>query len=225
MAYSACPTLCLRPPQAPDREFLIRCSYVEIYNERIRDLLNLDPKARAPKPYDSLEGVQLKPAPVEQMITDPSQIRAAALKAEKQRSVGSTDMNERSRYGAQPGGVVTGAAVATLLTPAPSVATPRHVPLTGSRSHTIFRIVVESRERRDDRRSSEEDIDAVLVGCLTLVDLAGSESVRSTGAVRDALLWRECVVRAAFPHPPPPIDSSCRPASAKRRLATSTSRC
>ncbi|KAH8050274.1 hypothetical protein JL722_11479 [Aureococcus anophagefferens] len=44
-----------------------------------------------------------------------------------------------------------------------------------SRSHTVFRIVVESKVR-DDEASG------VLVGALSLVDLAGSESVRLTGA-------------------------------------------
>lgn len=146
--------------QAPDREFLIRCSYVEIYNERIRDLLH--PDTPELKVHESVKkGVHLHPAPKEVMITHPRQIRSAAKKGDKKRSVGATDMNERS-----------------------------------SRSHTIFRIVVESRERREDRRNSEEDIDAVLVGALTLVDLAGSESVRLTGAVRIAQ-WNCLRARAA----------------------------
>jgi len=45
-----------------------------------------------------------------------------------------------------------------------------------SRSHTVFRIVVESRPR-----AAGEDT-GVLVGALSLVDLAGSESVRLTQA-------------------------------------------
>ena len=71
-----------------------------------------------------------------------------------------------------------------------------------SRSHTIFRITIESREKepvRDDSDSEESDSDAesekgfafaknysnkpgVLISTLNLVDLAGSESVRNTGA-------------------------------------------
>lgn len=65
----------------------------------------------------------------------------------------------------------------------------RHVGCTemnsrSSRSHTLFRLVVESQERYvDGVHASPEDVDpAVLVATLNLVDLAGSESVRHTGA-------------------------------------------
>jgi centromeric protein E len=69
-----------------------------------------------------------------------------------------------------------------------------------SRSHTIFRITVESRRRKqndaysDDDSSVDSDDDdddegdgAVRVSTLNLVDLAGSESVRHTGATGDRL--------------------------------------
>lgn len=45
---------------------------------------------------------------------------------------------------------------------------------TSSRSHTVFRMVIESR--------AKDDPEAVWVSCLTLVDLAGSERVAKTGA-------------------------------------------
>lgn len=53
-----------------------------------------------------------------------------------------------------------------------------------SRSHTLFRLVVESQQHYvPDIHASEDDVDpAVLVATLNLVDLAGSESVRHTGA-------------------------------------------
>ncbi len=53
-----------------------------------------------------------------------------------------------------------------------------------SRSHTIFRVVVESKERfTEGVHTSEDEVDdAVRVATLNLVDLAGSESVRHTGA-------------------------------------------
>ena len=50
---------------------------------------------------------------------------------------------------------------------------------TSSRSHTIFKLVVESKE---SARVGYEADGAVLVASLNLVDLAGSESVRHTGA-------------------------------------------
>ena len=55
-----------------------------------------------------------------------------------------------------------------------------------SRSHTIFKIVCESR-LREEFLSSTNDSGGVLVGQLSLVDLAGSESVRYTGAKGETL--------------------------------------
>lgn len=65
----------------------------------------------------------------------------------------------------------------------------RHVGCTemnsrSSRSHTIFRLVVESQQMFDEKvHASQEEVDpSTLVATLNLVDLAGSESVRHTGA-------------------------------------------
>lgn len=65
----------------------------------------------------------------------------------------------------------------------------RHVGCTemnsrSSRSHTIFRLVVESQQMYDEKvHASQEEVDpSTLVATLNLVDLAGSESVRHTGA-------------------------------------------
>lgn len=49
-----------------------------------------------------------------------------------------------------------------------------------SRSHTVFRVVVESREKQEGDAESIEG--AVRVAHLNLVDLAGSERVSNTGA-------------------------------------------
>jgi len=53
---------------------------------------------------------------------------------------------------------------------------------TSSRSHTIFKLVVESKARLVEGQTEDESAGAVLVAALNLVDLAGSESVRHTGA-------------------------------------------
>lgn len=65
----------------------------------------------------------------------------------------------------------------------------RHVGCTemnsrSSRSHTIFRLVVESQQMYNEKvHASQEEVDpSTLVATLNLVDLAGSESVRHTGA-------------------------------------------
>ena len=148
----AASTIFERISSSPNRVFLLRCSYVEIYNENIRDLLDTDSKPKIRE--DATKGVFLDCK--EEIITSMQVLLDCKHQGERNRSVGVTNMNEQS-----------------------------------SRSHTIFRVVVESKERPAisgdedaDRRMSEEDVDgAVLVATLNLVDLAGSESVRLTGAV------------------------------------------
>uniref|UniRef100_A0A0A9DJE5 Kinesin-like protein n=1 Tax=Arundo donax TaxID=35708 RepID=A0A0A9DJE5_ARUDO len=53
--------------------------------------------------------------------------------------------------------------------------------LYSSRSHTIFRMVIESREKVDENEPGDS-CDAVRVSVLNLVDLAGSERASKTGA-------------------------------------------
>ena len=57
-----------------------------------------------------------------------------------------------------------------------------------SRSHTIFRIIIESCDKVEDESGHEENIGtAVKVSHLNLVDLAGSERAAQTGAVGSQL--------------------------------------
>jgi len=56
-----------------------------------------------------------------------------------------------------------------------------------SRSHTVFRVTIESRANTNDDDDEEDDVSAVLVAQLNLVDLAGSERVGKTGASGDRL--------------------------------------
>ncbi|GIL95338.1 hypothetical protein Vretimale_1382 [Volvox reticuliferus] len=122
------------------REYLIRVSYMEIYNEDINDLLapeniKLPIKEGPYGPY--VCGLR------EDIVISPEQVLELLTTGEANRHIGSTKMNEKS-----------------------------------SRSHTIFRMVVES--RAVDAES--DDAGAVLVSALSLVDLAGSERVAKTGA-------------------------------------------
>ncbi|OQR88999.1 kinesin [Thraustotheca clavata] len=125
-----------------NRDFLIRVSYVEIYNEVIRDLLS-DDKEKSQNikiREDPKKGIYLEAH--EEYITDFDKLMTVVEQGDQRRAVGQTAMNEHS-----------------------------------SRSHSIFQIVIESKERSD-----EEDGVAYLVGVLNLVDLAGSESVRHTSS-------------------------------------------
>ncbi|KAA0722652.1 E Centromere protein [Triplophysa tibetana] len=130
----------------PKKEFLLRVSYMEIYNETVTDLL-CDSWKR--KPLEIREG-NYKNVYVadltEELVTSPEQALSWITKGEKNRHYGKTKMNQRS-----------------------------------SRSHTIFRMILESRERTD-LASGENADGAIIVSHLNLVDLAGAERASQTGA-------------------------------------------
>ncbi|KAI1900869.1 hypothetical protein AGOR_G00054290 [Albula goreensis] len=130
----------------PKKEFLLRVSYMEIYNETVTDLL-CDSWKR--KPLEIREG-NYKNVYVadltEELVTSAEQALSWIRKGEKNRHYGKTKMNQRS-----------------------------------SRSHTIFRMILESRERSDPASGENAD-GAIIVSHLNLVDLAGSERASQTGA-------------------------------------------
>jgi centromeric protein E len=148
--------------KAQDRIFLVRASFLEIYNEEVRDLLSNSNQTLQIR-EDPRRGVFVQSK--EEIVTDFDTLLGILFQGESNRAFASTAMNERS-----------------------------------SRSHTIFRITIESRkketnestERSDSDNDSDNDDDkenhvgrddgAVLISTLNLVDLAGSESVRHTGA-------------------------------------------
>ncbi|KAF7135026.1 hypothetical protein RHSIM_Rhsim08G0184500 [Rhododendron simsii] len=127
-----------------DREFLLRMSYMEIYNEEINDLLA--PEHRKLQIHESLERGIFVAGLREEIVASPEQVLEFMEFGESHRHIGETNMN-----------------------------------LYSSRSHTIFRMIIESRNRCED-----EDVgsscDAVRVSVLNLVDLAGSERAAKTGA-------------------------------------------
>ncbi|KAF9126503.1 hypothetical protein BGW39_006572 [Mortierella sp. 14UC] len=132
-----------------DREFLLRVSYLEIYNESIRDLLS--PEAIDLRIHeDRRRGVYVSPLK-EEIVTAPSQVMRIIERGDYQRHVSSTDFNAHS-----------------------------------SRSHSIFQIVIESRDRSPatagsptTRKPSSKSASAVRVSQLNLIDLAGSEKASS----------------------------------------------
>lgn len=128
-----------------DREFLIRIGYIEIYCEKIFDLLD-EKKHECTRMKENTPG-EWSVDQREVMATSEEMILEHYHIGNKWRRVGETNMNERS-----------------------------------SRSHTIFRITIESREVG---KTCEES--AVQVSNLNLVDLAGSERADQTKAEGDRL--------------------------------------
>ncbi|XP_045840350.1 centromere-associated protein E isoform X2 [Meles meles] len=127
----------------PDREFLLRVSYMEIYNETITDLL-CDTQKMKPLVIreDFNRNVYVADLTEEVVYTSEMALKWIT-KGEKNRHYGITKMNQRS-----------------------------------SRSHTIFRMILESREKGEPSNCDG----SVKVSHLNLVDLAGSERAAQTGA-------------------------------------------
>ncbi|XP_031401118.1 kinesin-like protein KIN-7O isoform X2 [Punica granatum] len=138
-----------------DREFLLRMSYMEIYNEEINDLLV--PEHLRLQIHENLErGIHVAGLQ-EEIVASPEQVLELMESGESHRHIGETNMNVYS-----------------------------------SRSHTIFRMIIESRDIQQKRKTESGDkhedegghtsCDAVRVSVLNLVDLAGSERAAKTGA-------------------------------------------
>ncbi|PIA57039.1 hypothetical protein AQUCO_00600041v1 [Aquilegia coerulea] len=128
-----------------DREFLIRVSYLEIYNEEIKDLLAPDDQKL--QIHESLERGIFVAGLREEIVNSAEQVLDLLQSGEVNRHFGETNMNARS-----------------------------------SRSHTIFRMVIESKGKDKSSTADYSSVDAIRVSVLNLVDLAGSERIVKTGA-------------------------------------------
>jgi len=124
----------------PQREFLLRVSYLEIYNEVINDLLRLEGSNLNVR-EDKKRGIFVDGLK-EEIVVSPEHVMHVINSGEAHRHVASTDYN-----------------------------------LISSRSHTIFRMIIESNLLGEgDKRTK--------VSGLTLIDLAGSEKVVSESSLR-----------------------------------------
>ncbi|CAI9115993.1 OLC1v1017027C1 [Oldenlandia corymbosa var. corymbosa] len=128
-----------------DREFLIRVSYMEIYNEEINDLLAVE-NQKLPI-HESLERGVFVAGLREEVVSSAEQVLGLLQRGEVNRHFGETNMNVRS-----------------------------------SRSHTIFRMVIESKGKETGSGDASISDDVIRVSVLNLVDLAGSERITKTGA-------------------------------------------
>lgn len=162
------------------REFLVRVSYLEIYNEQMVDLFSADAVAPATKPQMGSSGSRdLFGSSIGGGSFDRPERRVSRLqiKEDSERGVYVSGLKEEI--------VTSPTQVLELLR---TGVARRHVGETNmnaesSRSHTIFRMVVESRAVDENSSGAANGAqDAVLVATLNLVDLAGSERVVKTGA-------------------------------------------
>eukprot|EP01137_Pigoraptor_chileana_P022170 Opistho-2@86808 len=139
--------------ETPEREFLLRVSYIEIYNEVINDLF--EPESTNLKCHeDPKRGVYVGGLK-EHVVVSPDQVVSLLASGEAHRHVGRTNYNSVS-----------------------------------SRSHTVFTMVIESRDRanaaranagasqsRGSRTTMADGKSIVRLSTLSLIDLAGSEKI------------------------------------------------
>ena len=140
--------------ETPHREFLLRVSYLEIYNEKIHDLLSpavaasIGPGAPQPEEIklreDNKRGVFAYPLK-EEIVQSPTQLLRVIARGDQSRKTRSTQYNAQS-----------------------------------SRSHAVVQIVVESRERAPAGKMGKDKRaplvpGGVRVSTLSMIDLAGSE--------------------------------------------------
>jgi centromeric protein E len=78
----------------PGREFLIRVSYLEIYNEIIKDLLN--PERDNLKIHETPDREIFVGNLTEEIVLSPEDVSQLLIRGERNRHVGVTNMNERS---------------------------------------------------------------------------------------------------------------------------------
>jgi hypothetical protein len=156
----------MRKGEAKKREFVVKVSYFEIYNENIRDLLsddivrNISSSSSSPVTNRSNREKEIKIRTnehgeivvnvIQKKVSNFDEVIELLIEGKSHRTVAATDMNEYS-----------------------------------SRSHTVFRITVESRSR--DIMNEEQQLpvesqgqEIVRISDFNLVDLAGSESLKST---------------------------------------------
>ncbi|KAI3364122.1 hypothetical protein L3Q82_010799, partial [Scortum barcoo] len=155
----------------PKKEFLLRVSYMEIYNETVTDLL-VDSWKRKPLEVRETINKNIYVADLtEELVTSPAQALAWIRKGEKNRHYGKTKMNQRSSRSH------------TIFRMVSNTSTYCNIGFWENLYFSLFGFpqILESRERSDPASGENAD-GAIIVSHLNLVDLAGSERASQTGA-------------------------------------------
>ena len=142
----------IRSSSSPSSHFLVRASYIQIYNDTITDLLiapSSSPSSPSPTPLlireDKVRGVFIGGLS-EWVVRNTSEVMSLLKRGSAQRATGATKSNE-----------------------------------TSSRSHAVFMLTLEQ-TRRGDPSPAAATAPVFLTARLNLVDLAGSERIRLSGA-------------------------------------------
>eukprot|EP00842_Homolaphlyctis_polyrhiza_P000759 jgi/Hompol1/1684/HPOL_001416-RA len=143
--------------QPGDREYLLRVSYMEIYNESIRDLLN--PEQTDLRIHEHrTRGVYVAPLK-EEIVTTPKQLMKIISRGEANRSVGATDFND---YSSRSHTIFT-------------LTIESRIRAGSSGSSGSSSVGSPSPSPTPGDRPSKKDDKGVIISQLNLIDLAGSE--------------------------------------------------
>ncbi|KAJ3089082.1 kinesin motor protein cin8 [Quaeritorhiza haematococci] len=136
-------------------EYSVRVSFIELYNEELRDLLSSEDDFRKLRIFEDLsrKGSVLIQGLEEILVKNATDVIAILQQGSNKRQIATTKMNEHSRFVDE-----------------------KHSMDFASRSHCIFSITVHIKEATPDGE------DLLKVGKLNLVDLAGSENIGRSGA-------------------------------------------
>jgi hypothetical protein len=156
----------MRQGDAAHREFIVKVSYFEIYNEKIRDLISDDEGSNVSVGVDKRnvssssvgsqgEDVKIRTNANGEIVVNVTQIEVSTvnevlellIQGNTQRVVAATDMNAHS-----------------------------------SRSHAVFRLTVESRDPNEPVHLDSPVPEILRISDFNLVDLAGSESLKLTNS-------------------------------------------
>ncbi|KAL3758442.1 hypothetical protein ACHAWU_003611 [Discostella pseudostelligera] len=164
---------------SPSREYLVRVSYLEIYNEQLYDLL---------APSSSQPALSSSSSMLQQHHHIPSSTAASAIRIFESRTEGVIVRGLREEIVTCPEDVFALLDAGDAKRRVGSTALNK----TSSRSHSVFRLVLESRAASSSSGLSTSSSSVanstsgvegpVRISSLSLVDLAGSESVKATGS-------------------------------------------